>query len=1122
MSQSLPPKSPSGFSSQPAPAGLPAPSVGVGLSGAIARLFQDNHLTPLIMLLSIILGVLAVVATPKEEEPQIDVTMADIMVAFPGASAREVESAIATPAEQVMSEIAGVKHVYSVSRQGQAVITVQFEVGIPRREALVRLYNQVYFNQDWLPANLGASQPLVKPKGIDDVPVMTLTLYDPQQGHSGEELTRLAHMLEVALKRLPGTRNVYTVGGIPDRVDIRFDPALLAGFGLTVDDLQQALLAANSSSQEVRITRNNLSIPIQVGALLTHVDEVRRLVVGMDQGAAVYLEDVASISRGNTVADQSVMTGFGPAHQGSYLKSTRQNDNNSAFIGQPGQVFPAVTLAIAKKPGENAVDITRAIERRVEQLRNRALPVDVEVLVTRDYGETASQKALKLISDLISATLCVVLLVLVAMGWRQALIVGVAVLITLLLTLVFSWAWGFTLNRVSLFALIFSIGILVDDGIVITENINRRIQNSRRPIKEIIPLAVDEVGTPTIMASLTIMAALLPMAFVSGLMGPYMSPIPINASAGMALSQIVAFIVVPWLALRLLRHKKGELAQPENESKVSANSSSDSSFETSAEGVNPRILGLFSRVLVPFLGGHRLRRGLLASGVILLTLGATALPVFQAVILKMLPFDDKSELQVVVDMPEDTPVEVTARVLMEMGHYLETVEDVDNWQTYAGTAAPINFNGLIRQYYLRSDPYQGDIQVNFSSGDRRDQQSHNIAQSLRQPLTAIGERYGASVKIVEVPPGPPVLSPLVAEIYAVDPRQRSTLARSVAAGMQEVNGLVDIDTTLETPLRQWEVVVDRDRAARLGVSQQQVVTALQTALGGSGVSYLHDDHAKYPVPIRVILSDANKARPAALLSLNLRSRDGGLVPLASIVDIREADWQGAIYHKDLLPVTYVTADMAGAIDSPLYGMFAMVDQLQQRAGAPEQFFIRQPDLPEAGALKWDGEWQITYETFRDMGMAYSVGLFMIFVLLVAQFRSYLLPLVIMAPIPLTLMGIMPGHALLGREFTATSMIGMIALAGIIVRNSILLVVFIRQLLDEGMSLEDAVVQAGAVRIKPIALTAVSAMIGAYFILNDPIFNGLAISLVFGLAVSTLLTVIVVPLSYYAMARRRWI
>src|SRR5690554_5747581 len=615
--------------------------------------------------------------------------MADIMVAFPGASTREVENAIATPAEQVMSEIKGVEHVYSVSRQGQAVITVQFEVGIPRQEALVRLYNQVYSNQDWLPPNLGAAQPVVKPKGIDDVPVMTLTLYDPVNGHTGEELTRLAHMLEVALKRVPGTRDVYTTGGIPDRVDIRFDPALLAGFNLTIDDIRNALMAANTSSQEARIARDNLWIPVQAGTLLETVEDVKRLVVGMHQGAAVYLEDVAQVRRGGTVADQSVMTGFGPARE-------------AGVAGQPGEVYPAVTLAIAKKPGENAIDITTAIEQRLDQLRNRALPADVEVLVTRDYGVTASDKAQKLISDLVSATLAVMLLVLAFMGWRQALIVGISVLITLLLTLVFSWAWGFTLNRVSLFALIFSIGILVDDGIVITENINRRIQNSRRAIKDTIPVAVDEVGTPTIMASLTIMAALLPMAFVSGLMGPYMSPIPVNASAGMVLSQIVAFVVAPWLAFRLLKRKEGETVTETEES------------GSSADGVSPMAMKIFGGVLTPFLGEHPWRRRFLALGVILLTLAAASLPGFQAVIMKMLPFDNKSEFQIVVDMPEHTPVEQTQRVLLEMGHYLETVDEVTSWQSYAGTAAPINFNGLVRQYYLRSDSYQGDIQVNLS------------------------------------------------------------------------------------------------------------------------------------------------------------------------------------------------------------------------------------------------------------------------------------------------------------------------------------------------------------------------------------------------------------------------
>ena len=580
--------------------------------------------------------------------------------------------------------------------------------------------------------------------------------------------------------------------------------------------------------------------------------------------------------------------------------------------------------------------------------------------------------------------------------------------------------------------------------------------------------------------------------------------------AGMVLSQIVAFVVAPWLAFRLLKHKKGEQAAEAEEA------------SSSADGVSPLSLRIFRTVLGPFLGDHPWRRRLLALGVVGLTLAATSLPVFQAVILKMLPFDNKSELQVVVDMPERTPMEQTQRVLMEMGSYLETVDEVANWQTYAGTASPINFNGLVRQYYLRGEPYHGDIQVNLIHEENRNRQSHDIAQSLRDPLTEIGERYGASVKIVEVPPGPPVLSPVVAEIYAVDEDRRAALARQVAEGMTRVDGLVDIDTTLESPTRQWEVVVDRDRAARLGVSQAQVVAALQTALGGTNVSFLHDDHAKYPVPIRVILGEGDKAQPSVLLSLKVRSRSGALVPLASIADVREADWMGAIYHKDLLPVTYVTADMAGEIDSPLYGMFAMVERLNQQAGAPEQYFIDQPPLPEKGTLKWDGEWQITYETFRDMGAAYSVGVFMIFVLLVAQFRYYILPLVIMAPIPLTLIGIMPGHALLGREFTATSMIGMIALAGIIVRNSILLVVFIRQLIEEGVELDEAVVLAGAVRIKPIALTAISAMVGAYFILNDPIFNGLAISLVFGLAMSTLLTVLVVPLLYYTLARCKWV
>lgn len=1066
----------------------------LGISGQIAKAFQESRLTPLLSAVGLILGLLVVAITPKEEEPQIDVTMADVVVGFPGASVYEVESLIATPGEQILGEVEGVEHVYSVSSAGQAIITIEFSVGIPRQEALVRLYNQVFSNQDWFPPGLGATQPVVKPKGIDDVPIMALTFYDPSFQQTGEDLTRLAHALEVELKRVPGTRDVYTLGGVPDRVDVTFDPALMAGFGLSVDAVAQAVMAANTASQESRITQNGLSIPLVAGRPLETLEDVRQLVVGVNKGSAIFLKDIAEIERGGTVPNQSVQLGFGPAGDGPV-----------------GQLFPAVTIAIAKKPGENAVVIANAIEERLNKLIDRVIPANTKYVVTRNYGKTAGAKSRKLISDLVMATISVMLLVFAGMGWRQATIVGVSVIVTLLVTLVFSWAWGFTLNRVSLFALIFAIGILVDDAIVVVENISRRFHAAGgMNLREVVPAAVDEVGTPTIMATLTVMAALLPMAFVSGLMGPYMSPIPINASAGMVISNVVAFVLAPWLALRLLRqqraHSGGEVLGP------------DQADETgSAKGVNPNVLALFRRMLSPFLGDQSKARWTLAGSLAGVTLLAALLPVFMVVVLKMLPFDDKSELQVVVDMPESTPVEETLRVLTEMGRYLEQVDEVTDWQAYAGTSAPINFNGLVRQYYLRRAPWQGDLQVNLDDEDR-DRQSHEIALSLREPLTAIGERFGASVKIVEVPPGPPVLSPVVAEVYGPDEASRRALAEQLTETMRSIDGLVDIDNSLSAPTQTWHLTVDRHRASQLGVSQSQVINTLNITLGEQHISYLHDPMAKHAIPIRLLLSEGAKAQPSAILSVPIQTHEGGVVLLGEVAEITKPQWPGAIYHKDLLPVTYVTADMAGEVDSPLYGMFAAASVLSDQENAPDQYYIRQPDWPDRSALKWDGEWQITYETFRDMGIAYAVGVFVIFLLLVAQFRAYVMPLIVMAPIPLTLVGIMPGHALLGKEFTATSMIGMIALAGIIVRNSILLVVFIRQLIDEGKSLEDAVVLAGAVRIKPIALTAVSAMVGALFILTDPIFSGLAISLIFGLAVSTVLTVLAIPLLYYSLAK----
>jgi len=1052
----------------------------LGLAGTLARRFLDSELTLLIALTGLLLGLLAIVITPREEEPQIAVTFANVFIAYPGASAAEIESLISTPAEQVLSEIEGVEHIYSVSEPGRAVLTVQFKVGQDRTRAIVRLYNAIYSNQDWLPANLGVGQPLIKPKGIDDVPIVTLTLWSKDAAVGGHELQRVAHAIEAELKRVPGTRNIYTVGG-PDRVmHVVLDPVRLAGFGIALEDLRKALRAANSSLIAGAAVKDDQEIQIQAGEFLADSGEIARLVVGMHNGGPVYLSDVAQVSRGPDQPEQYVRHGTGPA----------------SGKGARGE-FPAVTVAIAKQPGTNAVTIANQVIQHFEQLRGSFVPEGVEATVTRNYGATANEKAEHLITKLIFATASVVLLVLIALGWREAVIVGVAVIVTLALTLFASWAWGFTINRVSLFALIFSIGILVDDAIVVVENIHRHRLVNGLSLSEAIPRAVDEVGGPTILATFTVIAALLPMAFVSGLMGPYMSPIPINASMGMLISLAVAFIITPWLSLKLLRQAHGHAA---------ADVISES-----------RLTGLFTKLIGPFLQAP-LRRWLLWLAIAVLILISMGLAGVKLVVLKMLPFDNKSEFQIVVDMPEGVAVEKTARVLSELGAYLSTVPEVTDYQIYAGTAAPINFNGLVRQYYLRRGAHVGDIQVNLAEKSRRTRSSHAIALAVRAPLQEIGHRLGANIKIVEVPPGPPVLAPLIAEIYGLDHAGQIATARKVTETFASTPDVVDVDNSIEAAAPKRLFSVDRERAVLFGVSQETVVKALATALGGEDVSYLHDAKAKYAIPIRLEFSVADKADEQALLNLRVPTAQGGLVPLSDFTTIVESRREQTIYHKDLLPVVYVTGDMAGTLDSPLYAMFEIAAKLSKQT--LEQFYFRAPGNSYQYSLKWDGEWQITYETFRDMGIAYGVGMILIYLLVVAQFRSYLTPLIIMAPIPLTLIGVMPGHALLGAQFTATSMIGMIALAGIMVRNSILLVDFIEQQLRAGTPLEQAVVHAAATRAKPIVLTGLAAMLGALFILDDPIFNGLAIALVFGVLVSTLLTLVVIPVLYYAVRRRR--
>ena len=1061
----------------------------LGLAGRTASVFLKSQITPLLALTALLLGAFAVFVTPREEEPQINVTMANVFVPFPGASVRDVEQMVATPAEQVLSQIAGTEHVMSVSRPGMAIITVQFKVGVPRTEALVRLHDAVSANADWLPKGLGVLDPLVKPMGIDDVPIVGLTLYSKTA--SAFDLERVAHSIEADLKRVPGTREVRTIGGLGRAIMIEIDPARMSGSGVTVADLRSALQSANAGMPVGELLAGNRAVAIDAGPFIESARELEEIVVTVREGKPVFLRDVATVRDGAPPASRYVWHGT---------------------TGKDSAEYPAVTIAITKKPGENAIEVSDAIMRRISTLKNTVIPADVEVSETRNYGTTADDKAKKLITKLLFATASVVALVFIALGRREAAIVGAAVILTLAATLFASWAWGFTLNRVSLFALIFSIGILVDDAIVVVENIHRHQQlHPDKSLAELIPGAVDEVGGPTILATFTVIAALLPMAFVSGLMGPYMSPIPINASMGMLLSLVIAFVVTPWLARLWMK---------------AVHPQADSHTPQPVSPLTRKLTPVFQRVFTPLLddaSGPRARRWL-GFGVLALIAVSLLLPAAGLVRLKMLPLDNKSEFSVIVDMPAGTPVENTAAALRELGAHLATVPEVVNYQAYAGAAAPINFNGLVRQYYLRAGGDVGELQVNLVDKHDRSEQSHAIATRVRPALQEIGKRFGANVKVVEVPPGPPVLAPIVAEVYGPEAEGRRAVAKKIRAVFEKTAGVVDVDDSSIVAAPRKLLLVDRRKAALLGISQRQIVETLRAGLVGDAVSYLHDG-SRYPVAATIQLPPEQHGDLATLLQLSVRTAAGKLVPVRELVTVSDTVREQPVFHKDLHPVNYVVGDMAGKVDSPLYGMFAMRAQINALTtpggGAMSEYFIRQPDDAYRDyAIKWDGEWQITYETFRDMGAAYLVGLILIYLLVVAQFGSYLTPLIIMAPIPLTIVGVMPGHALLGATYTATSMIGMIALAGIIVRNSILMVDFINLQVRAGMPFKEAVVQSAITRAQPILLTGAAAMLGAFFILDDPIFNGLAISLIFGIFVSTLLTLVVIPLLYFMAYRNR--
>jgi multidrug efflux pump subunit AcrB len=1057
------------------------------LAGRIAHGFIDSKLTPLVILAALLLGAFSILQTPREEEPQIVVPMLDVFVQMPGASSEEVAQRVSLPMEKLLREVPGVEYIYSISHPGMSMLIVRFYVGTKEEDAIVKTYNKLYSNFDRIPP--GVSQPIIKIRSIDDVPIMALTLWG--KNYDSYRLRRVAGELENSLKQLDNVSETTIIGGQPRQVRVVLDTQRLAGYGFTPAAVVGQLQSANSRGQAGSFSRDNREFQVEAGKFFTRVEDLQQVVVGVHAGRPVYLRDVVE-----KLED-------GPAEPDSYVMFANARGTAPHVSGED---YPAVTITLAKRKGTNATIIAEHVLEKVNSLRGYVLPNDLQITITRNYGETAKDKSDELLKHLLLATLSVTLLIALALGWRESGVVLLAVPVTLALTLAIFYFYGYTLNRVTLFALIFSIGILVDDAIVVVENIVRhfRLPESKgRPLTDVAVEAVDEVGNPTILATFAVIGAILPMAFVRGLMGPYMRPIPVGASAAMLFSLIVAFVVSPWAALRLLRKYAGGGGHDTHE----------------AEGWTTR---LYRRVMNPLILDAR-RRWMFLGGVILLLLAAVAFVPLKWVRVKMLPFDNKSEFQVIIDMPDGTPLEQTTRVAQALGSYLGQQPEVTNYQIYAGTSGPYNFNGLVRHYFLRRQPNQADIQVNLLSRHDRSAQSHEIARRLRPGLDKIAEPFGARIKVAEVPPGPPVLQTLVAEVYGPDYKRQIELAAQIKNIFHDTPGVVDVDWYVEDPQTKYDLKVDLDKAALHGISAADVTRTLQIGLHGASAGLLHDPLSREDVPIEVRLARPDRSGIENLENLKLPTPSGSQIALQEVTDLQQSTIDTSVYRKNLQPVVYVTGDVAGAEESPVYAIMKMSDAID-KIKLPEGYAVKQykgttmPERTDRLSMKWDGEWHITVEVFRDLGLAFAAVLVLIYVLVVGWFRSFVTPLVIMAPIPLTLVGILPAHALMGAFFTATSMIGFIAGAGIIVRNSIILVDFIELRRSQGMSLEDAVVDAGAVRFRPMLLTAAAVVVGASVILFDPIFQGLAISLMAGEVASTVLSRMAVPVLYYLSQR----
>ena len=1058
------------------------------LAGRIAHGFINSKLTPLVIAGALLLGAFSILQTPREEEPQIVVPMLDVFVQMPGASSEEVAQRVTVPMEKLLREIPGVEYIYSISHPGMSVLIIRFYVGTKEEDAIVKTYNKLYSNSDRIPP--GVSQPIIKVRSIDDVPVMALTLWG--KNYDSYRLRRIAGELENSLKQLDDVSETTIIGGQPRRVRVVLNEQRLAAYGMTPEGIADQMENANRRGQVGSLVRDNREFQVEAGSFFTRVGDLQQVVVGIHAGRPVYLRDVAE-----KLED-------GPAEADSYVLFA----NAHGTVGQTtGDEYPAVTITLAKRKGTNATLIAERVLAKIDSLRGYMLPNDLSITVTRNYGETAKDKSDELLKHLLIATLSVTLLVALALGWRESGVVLLAVPVTLALTLFIFYFYGYTLNRVTLFALIFSIGILVDDAIVVVENIVRhfRLPESRgRPLSEVAVEAVDEVGNPTILATFAVIAAILPMAFVRGLMGPYMRPIPVGASAAMVFSLLVAFIVSPWAALRLLRNYAGEGSHAQHDT----------------EGWTTR---LYRRLMYPLIMNARRRWMFLGGMVVLLLVAVTFIPL-KWVRVKMLPFDNKSEFQIMIDMPDGTPLEQTTRVAQALGRYIGQQPEVKNYEIYAGTSGPYNFNGLVRHYFLRHQPNQADIQVNLLSRHDRRAQSHEIARRFRPELDKIADPFGARIKVAEVPPGPPVLQTLVAEVYGPDYKGQIELARQIKKIFQQTPGVVDVDWYVEDAQSKYSLNVDLEKASLNGISAAEVTRTLQVGLSGTTVGLLHDPQSREDVPIEVRLARADRSSILDLANMRLPTPSGNTVSLQEVTKLRQTTIDTSVYRKNLQSVVYVTGDLAGEEESPVYSILKMskaIDEIRLPSGyAVRQYKgTTQPERTDRFSMKWDGEWHITVEVFRDLGLAFAAVLVLIYVLVVGWFGSFKTPLVIMAPIPLTLVGILPAHALIGAFFTATSMIGFIAGAGIIVRNSIILVDFIELRRSQGMALEEAVVDAGAVRFRPMLLTAAAVVVGASVILFDPIFQGLALSLMAGEVASTLLSRMAVPVLYYMVQKR---